>query len=84
MEALMTAWWANLSVARKAIAALLAACAGGAGIGSALTMVSAEDRFRALERTDSVLVAHIAEIKLNTCLTLVEVRGEPNADRCRP
>lgn len=79
----MTNWWTNLSVLKKAVTALLAAGLGGAGIGSALTMVSAEERFQALEHTDSVLVAAVESIRLNTCLTLVEVRNEPNADRCR-
>ena len=40
------------------------------------------DSLRALDLQS--LAAAVEEIRLNTCLTLIEVRRDANTDRCRP
>ena len=58
-----------------------------AGLAAGLTLggyVGLPARLAALENRVEALEGGQAQILLNTCLMLVEVRGEPNADRCRP
>lgn len=76
--------WKALSESAKGIVVLLGVLSLWTGIVlAAAGWVSLPERVGALE--DKVMELRISqeEIRLNTCLTLAEVRGDITTDRCR-
>ena len=73
---------AGLSTVKRVTITLLAAGSMGAAVATQ-PLWGLPERVEVLEKTSVEVDSVLLDIRLNTCLTLMEVRADSTTDRCR-